>query len=156
MDVPRFVAVRERHDWPMQQSAVIVECLSRAGSVTDEMSSRFRDCDPGPRHRLLREATRRRPCGTAKIAHRCASASGRVLDTRPAQPACEVGYLTLRIGFWRSLREAEPADRKPYSIGLFQFPQFGLLAGLLALEGAASRVGLALSSAVSATNLISY
>src|SRR5882757_57055 len=89
----------------MQQSAVIVECLSRAGSVTDEMSSRFRDCDPGPQHRLLHEATRRRPCATAKIAYRCASASGRVLDTRPAQPACEVGYLTLRIGFWRSLRE---------------------------------------------------
>jgi hypothetical protein len=37
-------------------------------------------------------------------------------------------------------------------MGLFQFPQFGLLAGLLALGGAASRVGLALSSAVSASD----
>jgi hypothetical protein len=112
--VSRFVAVREWHDSPMRQSPVIVdERLSWAGSFADEMSCRFRDCDPGPQCRLLNETTKRRSRGTAKIAHRCAAASGRVLDTRPAQSACEVGYSTSRIGSWRSLRVPHRGQDRP-------------------------------------------
>jgi hypothetical protein len=104
--VSRFVAVREWHDWPMRQSPVIVdECLFRAGSFADEMSCRFRDCNPGAERRLLHEAAKRRLSGPAKIAQRCAAAAGRVLDTRSAEPACEVGYLTSGIGSWRSPRK---------------------------------------------------
>jgi hypothetical protein len=75
--VSRFVAVREWHDWPMRQSPVIVgECLSRAGSLADEMSCRFRDCNPGAERRL--PTSSKALTGPAKFARRCAAA-GQVL-----------------------------------------------------------------------------
>jgi len=83
--------------------------------------------------------------------------------TRAASVALEV-FLAAQWGraqafdfYWRSLPEAEPADRKArFLLGFFQFSQFGLLAGLLAPGGL--RPGSAWRShrRSAATNLISY